>query len=639
MHRNRFTLLSLTLTATLFLSGVSTGLNVQAQTAQEQITLALENADIRDLIQWAQEVTEKSIIVHPNIKGKVTVVAGQPMTRGEAFQVFMSVLQVHGFAAIESGNVIKVIPDALAKQSAVTIAPEDSREATEEVTVQIVKVKNISATQLVNLLRPLVPQVGHLAAYPATNALIVADRAANIRKIMEIVQRLDTVGVVDIELLPLEYASAKEVSEVINKLLPKQQAKGATQLTVQLAVDERSNSILLTGDPATRSQIRKLVQRLDQPLAGDGNTQVFYLNYANAKDLVPILESIAGSVQKNQKDQSASKAEVGIQASESLNALVITAPPSVLNTMKGVIGRLDKRRSQVLVEALIVEVREDLGNDLGIEWFGNNTDTSIGFSSFPRTRFNIDPDTGLGDSGTGLTIGYFRGGELRALINALATETNANILSTPTIMALDNEEAQILVGENVPFITGSEARENDDPFQTIQRQDVGITLKVKPRINNDNSVTLDIEQSVESISESADVNAADIITNKREIKTRVLIENQEILVLGGLIRDEMEEIENKVPLLGDIPGLGRLFKSTSSDTVKRNLMVFIHPTILADARSSLEISREQYDRIRQDQRAFRNRVESFFIPRSLPQLPELEKAPTSESETGSGDDN
>lgn len=601
--------------------------NSASQASSETVTLALDNADVRDLIRWAQDVTDKSIIIHPNVKGKVTVMAGDPMTRGEAYQVFLSVLQVHGFATVESDNTLKIIPDALAKQSSVPVIEQQNQSGQEDVVVRIIKVRNVSSTQLVNLLRPLVPQVGHLAAYPATNALIIADRANNISKVLDIVNRLDKVGVVDIELLPLEFASAKEVLDVINKLIPKTQAKGGeTGSGLKLAVDERSNSLLLTGDPATRQQIRKLVKRLDQPLSGEGNTQVFHLNYANAKDLVEVLESITGSVQKNEKDQGTANIEVSIKANEALNALIVTAPPSLLNTMKGVIAKLDVRRPQVLVEALIVEVNEDLGHDFGVEWRTSSTgDVRAGFRSFPNAIApGATPATDI-TLGSGLSLGYFRGGELRALINALATETNANILSTPTIMALDNEEAQILVGQNVPFITGSEAREGDDPFQTIERQDVGITLKVKPRINRDNSVTLDIEQSVESVTESTE--ASDIITNKREIKTRVLIGNNETLVLGGLIRDELEESESKVPFLGDIPGLGRLFKSTTTNTVKRNLMVFIHPTILTEADSGYELTSKRYHEMQNRQRNFRDKVETYFVPRDIPQLPELPKQP------------
>jgi len=328
-------------------------------------------------------------------------------------------------------------------------------------------------------------------------------------------------------------------------------------------------------------------------------------------------------VQKNRKDQGSADSQVSIQANESLNALVITAPPSVLKTIKAVIAKLDKRRAQVLVEALIVEVNEDLGNNFGIEWRTNNGDGGFaGFRSFQDLApLSSGTDGGI-NLGSGLSLGYFKTGNLRAIINALATQSNANVLSTPTIMALDNEEASILVGENVPFITGSEARDNDDPFQTIERKDVGISLKIKPRVNNDNSVTLDIEQSVESISKS-DAVASDIITNKREIKTRVLIENNEILVLGGLIRDELQETESKVPLLGDLPGIGRLFKSTSTTTVKRNLMVFIHPTILRDSQSGSAASRDRYDNIQGMQDSFSENVERYFVPRSMPRLPDL----------------
>jgi len=603
-----------------------------ATQAEQTVTLALENADIRDLINWAQSITHKNIIIHPNVKGKITVLAGQSLNREEAYQVFLSALQVHGFAAIESEHTVKIVPDSQAKHSAIPVLSEDSNKdnntegaqvKAEEVVVYIVKVNNIAASQLISLLRPLIPQGAHLAAYPATNTLIVADRANNIDKILRIIERLDRVGVVDIELLALQFSNAKEVVDVINRLIPKPKGKAGEGQQLQLAVDERSNSVLVTGEPASRQQIRQLIKRLDQPLAGEGNTQVFYLNYANAIELVPILESISGTVQQNRKDQGKAGSQVSIQANESLNALVITAPPSVLSTIKAVIAKLDKRRAQVLVEAIIVEVNEDLGNNFGVEWRTNNGDGGFaGFRSFQDLApLSAGSDGGI-SLGSGLSLGYFKAGKLRALINALATQANANVLSTPTIMALDNEEASILVGENVPFITGSEARDNDDPFQTIERKDVGISLKIKPRVNNDNSVTLDIEQSVESISKS-DAVASDIITNKREIKTRVLIENGEILVLGGLIRDELQETENKVPLLGDLPGIGRLFKSTSTTTVKRNLMVFIRPTILRDSKSGSAASRDRYNNIQGMQDAFSENVEHYFAPRAMPRLPEL----------------
>lgn len=600
----------------------------------ENITLSLDNADVADLIRWASDVTDKNIILHPNVKGRVTVIAGEPMTQRQAYEVFLSVLQVHGLAIIEENGSLKVIPDAQAKQSAIPLASETLSSSAEDIVVQIVRVRNISATNVINLLRPLVPQTGYLAAYPQTNTMIIADRASNIQKLLNIINRIDQVGTIDIELIALEFADAKEVINVLGKLLPKQTAgqdQGSSPFN--LAVDERSNSILMTGDPVTRQQIHSLVKRLDQPLEGDGNTQVVRVQYATASDLVPLLQSISGSVQKGAKAQGVTDVDVSIQAHEQLNALVITAPPSLLTTMRTVIKQLDVPRAQVLVEALIVEINEDLANSIGIEWQSNPANSGEGvvggFTDFPS---NISPlslgDGGALNLGTGLSLGYFRGGSLRGIINMLTGETNANILSTPSIVSLDNEEAEILVGSNVPFITGSQTLDgSSDPFQTIQREDIGITLKVKPRINNNNSVTLDIEQSVESISQTA-VNASDIVTNKREIKTRVLIDDDEVLVLGGLMRDEVADGENKVPILGSIPVLGNLFKSKNTTITKTNLMVFIHPRILHSSESFKAISNDKYNRIRGLQMEFDSQVERFWIPGSSPVLPELHESIT-----------
>lgn len=593
--------------------------------AQTRVTLTLGDADIMDLVNWAQDVTNKTIIVHPAVKGRVTVVAGDPMTKGEAYQVFLSVLEVNGFSVIESDKSIKIIPTNLAKQSSAPVVDEQGDFLPEDIVVRIIKIQNVAATQLLTILRPLVPQEGHLVAYPPTNSIIVADRASNIAEILKLIRKIDQVGVVDIDLLPIQFASAKEIVNVISSLIPMSQESQSQ--TFKIAVDERSNSILITGDPATRQQIKSLIQRLDKPLSGEGNTQVIYLNYANAMDLVPILQSVSGSEQKNEKDQGLTEVEVNIQANEALNALVITAPPSLIQTMKGVIHKLDVRRPQVIVEALIVEVSEDLTTSFGVAWqVPPHDDNQVigGFSSFPSevspVRLNEAGDLTLG---SGISLGYLRGAtDIRAVIAALKGTSNANILSTPTIMALDNEEAHILVGENVPFVTGAQSRPgNIDPFQTIERQDIGVSLTVKPRINNDNSVTLDIEQTVESIGRT-DVETADIITNKREIRTRVLIENGEVLVLGGLIRDEAIESESRVPLLGSIPLIGRAFRSTTSNSIKRNLMVFIHPQILRDPQSGVEETRRRYDYMKEKQEGFRERVDSFFLPKELPKLNE-----------------
>ncbi|WP_226661632.1 type II secretion system secretin GspD [Microbulbifer aggregans] len=612
--------------------------SVQAQ-APERVTLSLDNADVRDLINWAADFTGKNIIVHPNVKGKVTVVAGDPMTHEQAFDVFMSVLQVNGFSLVEQGDAWKVVPDALAKQQAIPVADERTKAPGEALVVRTVKVENISAAQLIAMLRPLIPQTGHLAAYADTNTLIIADRAANIDQIIRLIKQLDRAGAIDIELVPLEFASAKEVKQVMTELLQGggKQA-GSDVQPLRIAVDERSNAILLTGDPVTRTQLKKVIQRLDQPLSGEGNTAVVYVQYASATDLKPILEGMSGSIQKTEKDQQVADVEVSIQVNEELNALILTAPPSLLETMKGVIAKLDVRRAQVLIEAIIVEVSEGTGNDLGIKWIAGDDNVFAGFENDVALGDEDDEGSILVDGvavnptslspanliRNGLNLGFLSGTDVRVAINAVASESNANILSTPTIMALDNEEAEILVGQNVPFITGEQllSGSNNDPFTTIQRQDVGTTLKVTPRVNNNNSVTLEIEQKVENVLPSSG-QAADIVTSKREIRTKVLIDDGAILVLGGLIEDKVTEINQKVPLLGDIPGLGRLFRNSSKAVDKTNLMVFLRPKILSTQVAGYEETRKRYRDMQERQLILRDRTSRIWDWHRGETLPDL----------------
>ncbi|WP_078084773.1 type II secretion system secretin GspD [Microbulbifer mangrovi] len=613
--------------------------SVLAQSSPERVTLSLDNADIRDLINWAADFTGKNIIVHPNVKGKVTVVAGDPMTHQQAFDVFMSVLQVNGFSLVEQGDAWKVVPDALAKQQAIPVIDDQTRAPGEALVVRTVRVENISAAQLIAMLRPLIPQTGHLAAYADTNTLIVADRAANIDQIVRLIKQLDRAGAIDIELVPLAFASAKEVKQVINELLQGggKQAGNDVQ-PLRIAVDERSNSILLTGDPVTRQQLKKVIERLDQPLAGEGNTAVVYVQYASAADLKPILEGMSGSIQKTEKDQQVADVEVSIQVNEELNALVLTAPPSLLETMKGVIAKLDVRRAQVLIEAIIVEVTEGTGNKLGVKWIaGDDDDVFAGFENdFAETPI-IDADGNVLSefnpfslapanlARSGLNLGFLSGTDVRVAINAMASENNANILSTPTIMALDNEEAEILVGQNVPFITGEQllSGSNNDPFTTIQRQDVGTTLKVTPRVNNNNSVTLEIEQKVENVLPVASSAASDIVTSKREIRTKVLIDDGAILVLGGLIEDKVTEINQKVPLLGDIPGIGRLFRNSDKEVDKTNLMVFLRPKILSTQIAGYEETRKRYRDMQEKQLHLRDNTSRLWDWNHGEVLPDL----------------
>ena len=594
--------------------------------AEGKVSLTLDNADVRELIRWAQDVTDKTIIIHPNVKGKVTVIAGEPMTMGEAYQIFLSTLQVHGFSVVETATSVKIIPDALAKQSAIPLLSENGASA-EEMVVQIIKVENVAATQLINILRPLVPQVGHLAAYPATNSLIIADRASNIEKIARIIKEIDQTGGSEIEMISLEFAGAKNVLDVIQKLIPSASSKVSTSLGITIAADERSNSLLLSGDPAMRAQIRQLAQRLDQPLAGNGNTQVYFLNYATASTIAPILESMSGSVQRSDKNTQAEAEEFSIQANEELNAIVVTAPPSLQSTIKGVIATMDVRRAQVLVEALIVEVNEGSGTEVGVEWatlgHGNQVLGTGGYpGGNPTGLLGSNPVTNpITAVAQGLSLGYINGSEgITAVINLLAGDENANILSTPTIMALDNEEARIFVGDNVSVVTGSRQGSGDSqPFQTFERKDIGIGLTITPRINNDGSLTLAIEQEVNDISEGA--TPEDTRFSKREFNTRVLVEDDQVLVLGGLIKDTITQSENKVPLLGDIPVLGHLFKSSKNVTVKNNLMLFVHPKIIRSKETSRELSLSRYKYMRENQKDFRGKVDTLFLGQQMPALP------------------
>ena len=619
---------------------------------EQKVSVAFDNADVKDVIRWASDLTTKNLIVHPGVAGKkITIVAGEPMTHEEAWQVFLSALQVNGLAVVENGDTVKVLPEPEAKTEKVPVVDGEKKTGGEDIVVRIIKVKNLAAQQLISLLKPLTPNSAHLAAYPENNSLVIADRAGNIAQIVDIINRIDQAGTVDIEIIKIEFASAKDVAKTVLDLVQKTGAAktgaaAAPGRELNITADERSNSILMTGDPVMRSQMRKLIQRLDLPLSGEGNTQVVYLNYITAKDMLPILEGVGNNAKggAGKEGGGAQEVSVNVQALEQTNAVVITAPPSMMNTMKGVIAKLDVRRQQVLVEALIVEVSEDVGRDIGIFWSsdGDNVKTSGLFGTRNATITSDDASGKTGLNLGGLSLGFFAGGDLVSLIRALEKNTNANVLSTPTVIALDNEEATILVGESVPFKTGSERvnstsvvgnnnNNNNDSvynndFVQIERKDIGVELKVTPRINQEGILTLDVEQKVESINESANVGgesgAADIITNKRQIKTKALVKDNNVLVLGGLIRDEVLASENGVPFLSEIPYLGRLFKGTSKQVVKKNLMVFIHPKILYDDADVSDDTGYYYNNIRGVQKRFnKNEMDdSMKINRTLSEL-------------------
>ena len=626
-------------------------LPVQAET----VTLNLKDADISALISTVAEVTDRNFIVDPRVKGKVTVISSRPMDSEEVYQVFLSILKVHGFAAVPSGEVIKIVPDVNAKQDGIPTATDTAPGRGDQMVTRVVQVDNVAAAQLVPILRPLVPQQGHLAAYPATNVLIISDRASNVERLLTIIRRIDQVSDSEIEVITLQHASATEVVRVLNSLnrAAPAAAKAPTRASSQVLVaDERTNSVLLGGDRSSRLRMRAIISHLDTPLDAGGNTDVVYLHYAEATEIVDTLMGV-GKIEEQETQAkgkgggaSSSRGSFDIQADEPTNALVITAPPDIMRTLKRVISQLDIRRAQVLVEAIIAEVGEDTARDLGVQWiFAGDSDNNrgpvgvINYSNSGSPIADVANAAIAGASGgtvptllDGALVGFGRFGSnsfnYAAVLNALASDTNSNILSTPTLVTLDNEEAEIVIGENVPFVTGSFTSTGagdsaTNPFQTIQREDVGLTLKIKPQINEGDAMRLDIEQEVSSIADSV-AGASDIVTNKRSIKTNVMVDDGQVVVLGGLIEEVVNESVQKVPLLGDIPYLGALFRSKTSDVRRTNLMVFIHPVILRDADTMNSYTNNKYNDIRVLQMEQNNDGVNMLPGKQQPVLPNIQ---------------
>jgi len=591
------------------------------QTVQaEDVTLNFSDADLVAVINSVSQITGKNFIIDPRVKGKITVVSAKPLNKDEVYNVFLSILQVHGFATVPTKNAIKIIPDATAKQNATPLS-NSNRGPDDQLITRVLKVEHINSAQLVPILRPLVAQQGHLAAYAATNMLIISDRAANIRRMERIVSEMDKEADSDIEIIKLNHAFAAEVVRLLaslNSASPQQKGAGGSE--VKFTADDRTNSVLLSGEKSNRLKYRAIISDLDSPIESSGNTHVIYLRYADAKNIATILNSVGKEVIKSEAKNAGSAGTVNqsetvsIQADETSNALVITAPASVFPSLRSVIQQLDIRRAQVHIEAIIAEVSLDTANELGVQWLidGSNKGNPALSSQLPGTGPSIAATAvGVGagvpaaiPDGLSLALGSVKESNslnFITLIRALNTDTETNLLSTPSIVTLDNQEATIIVGQNVPFVTGSSTSSSTDgtsnPFQTIERQDVGTTLKVKPQINEGNTITLDIDQEVSTVSQAA-TSAVDLVTNKRAIKTAVQLEDGQLLVLGGLIDDTVIKVQQKVPFLGDIPFIGALFRSNSTRRIKQNLLVFIRATIIRDPELARDLSQKKYNFMR-----------------------------------------
>lgn len=625
---------------------------VELSTISGPTTLNLKGADIGVLIETVSQITGKSFIVDPRVEGKVTVVSSKPLSADELYATFQSVLKVHGLAAVPAGgSMVKIVPEGMAAQDGGTQSRSSSGD--DELVTRVIPIKFVSAQTVSDLLRPLMPQQGQMTAIVSSNSLLVTDRAGNVDRLASIIQRIDTANDATVEMIALRHASAAEVARTLTAL---EQGNGAATnaMAIKLVADERTNSLLLSGDKSRRLQLRALIAHLDTPLASGDNTQVIYLRYAKAADLVPILEGVGETLTGTSAKTEAAKAAT-IQPHTETNALIITSSPAVFRELAAVVRQLDVRRAQVLVEAVIAEVSDDLADELGVQWQSTTLDPGDSQGVIGGTNFNGSSGTGgivgattnplAAIGGNGLNLGYLGGAltlpigpggtdvtvfQVGALVKALRGDARANVLSNPSVVTLDHHEAEIKVVQEVPFLTGQYtntatqgggANQPTNPFQTIEREDVGIILTVTPHVNEGDSVRLDLKQEVSAIAPSVQ-GASDLITNKRLLTTSVLVPDGGMLVLGGLRSEEVRESVQGVPGISRIPLLGQLFKSRSSTRGKRNLMIFLRPRILRDAAIETALSSEKYNFLRAEQLRLRENRELRFRD-AQPVLPAL----------------
>jgi general secretion pathway protein D len=547
--------------------------------------------------------------------------------------------------------VVKILPDQNARSIPSVDLPDHISSTSDEIVTQVLDVKNVSAPQLVPILRPMVPQYGHLVAVPSGNILIITDHASNVARMMRIIRRIDQVGNQDPEIITLTNASASEVVRVVNSLY--QGAQATEGVAIKVVADERSNSVLIAGDEAQRLRVRALIAHLDTPLEAGGDTRVRYLHYADAEKLAPKLkEQITGIAQASgapaaggaQGGSAAAQAEKNamVWADPVNNALVITAPPKIMHAVMDIVDKLDIRRPQVLVEAIIADIDFDKDAELGVNWaaFSNGSNVPAGSFVSPVGGTSIVDLAGAIENpanatstllqGTTIGIGKVNGNGLNfaAVLRAIRSDTDDNVIATPSAVTMDNQEAELKVAQEVPFITGQYTNSaastggvtnGINPFQTIQREEVGTILKITPTISAEgNSVMLKISIESSSIGQKP-AGAVDLVTNKRTVTTTVMIEDGGIVVLGGLIEDDTTKGENRVPGLGSIPIIGYLFKTRNESNTKNNLMIFIRPKILRDASQAAYETDLKYNYML-DQQKIINKPQHEAIP-LLPNVP------------------
>jgi general secretion pathway protein D len=635
--------------------------------SQDTITMSFVNADIRSVVETIGKATGKNFIIDPRVTGNLNIVSQTPVSKDLAYEILLSALRVQGFATIEERGAIKIVPEADAKTSGAVLAPGSTVRG-DRIVTQVFALQNESAAQLATVLRPLVAQNNFIGAYPGNNTLVITDYASNVERIRKIVAAIDVPVSADIQTIKLQHASAVDIANMVTRLMPEASpnpSNPGAPAKLSIGVEPRSNALIVRADsPALVTRIRALAAQIDTPTAANGNINVVYLKNAEAAKVADTLRGLLSGAAASTQNVSTINPTTGvtapapttgsgaapsssIQAYTATNSLIIIAPDHVYNSLRTVIDKLDQRRAQVYVEALIVEVTSSVAAEFGIQWqdltgINRGGTQVIGGTNFGGSGTNIiGAATNIGTVGQGLNLGVVRGQvtlpgvgtvlNLGALARALENDSRANVLSTPNILTLDNEEAKIVVGQNVPFVTGSFTQTttaSTNPFQTIERKDIGLTLRVTPQVAEGGAVKLKVFQEVSSVvPTSSAIRSADLITNKRSIENTVLVDDGQTVVIGGLISDDTKNADSQVPILGDIPVIGNFFKYKTRSRDKTNLMVFLRPQILRDSKSAAQLTGSRYDYIRGEQANYLQDAESILPPSGGPKLPPLTGAP------------
>ena len=676
--------------ATLTLSALA----LAQQPTTQRITPNFKDADITQIIEAVGLATGKNFIIDPRVRAQVTMLSSTPMTPDQFYQAFLAILQVHGFVAIPTGNVIKIVPDANMRQYAANDLPDHVSSTSDEMVTQVLAVQNINASQLVPVLRPLMPQNAQLSAVTGANILILSDRASNVNRMLRIIARIDQVGSSDIDVIPLQNATAADTARALTTLLAQ---TGEAATGVKIVADDRSNSILVSGDATLRLKIKTLITHLDTPIDTGSTTQVRYLRFSDAEDLAGRLkEQLSGNsssstsamsklLERNQSSQPQPNAQgntpkpgenaaananassggaatlslaggtATIWADKATNSLVITAGQRTLRAVNAVIDKLDIRRAQVLVQAIIVAVSVDKAADLGVNWVVDATNTAAALGGFIAPIGGVsgidlyndiaNPSNLASNQPTGTTIGIGKltatGVNFAAILRALQTDTRTNIIATPQVVTRDNQEAKMEVAQEVPFLTGQYSTTNGtgSAFQTIEREEVGTILTVTPTINEGDAVLLKLQIESSSLA-GATAGAVDLVTNKNVITTSVLIKDGNTLVLGGLIQDNVTNSDSSVPLLGKIPIIGELFRARNTDKTKTDFLIFLQPHILRDDRQAAIETDAKYNYVREEQRRL-NKDQDAKLPllpfQPADVLPDIHNGETQGGILGAGD--